>query len=98
MRAELGEHILLRGQRIDVAPALLEPDACAHKDQSQVVVEDVRTQRLDDDIPGRKRNRDQQDPPESYSAEIAPGPPVETAKDQTRSARVSCLRDGETRP
>src|SRR5258708_22053450 len=75
-----------------MGPCLREPDARAHVDRCQSVVEDVAAQRQDKDIPGSKSDCDEENPGESNGAEVAPGATVEPDEDQPRSARGTGLR------
>jgi hypothetical protein len=72
MRPELREQIVLKAQRIDVAPSMLEPDACADVDEGEVVVKNLGAQWLDDDEPAGQGKNDEQEPGERSGAQIAP--------------------------
>ncbi len=65
-----------------MAPSVLEGDPNADVDQGQVVVEDVAMERRDDDEPAGESDRDDQEPGEPESAEVAQRAGVEPAKDQ----------------
>ena len=61
---------------------MLEGDPDADVDQSQIVVEDVVTERPGDDEPTGEGDRDDEEPGEPESAEVAQRAGVEPAKDQ----------------
>ena len=92
MRPQLCEQLVLQRQGVDVAPAVLEPDAGADVDQGQVVVEEVRAQGHADDEPAGERDDDDEEPGESGGAEVAPGRPVKTKRVYPLSASGTGFR------
>ena len=70
-----------------MAPPVLEPDADPDVDERQVVVEDVRAKRDDNDEPAGKGKGDEQEPGQAGGTEVAPRASVQPAEVQPRSAR-----------
>jgi len=71
---------------------MLEGDPDADVDQGQVVVEGVVTERRGDDEPTGEGDRDDEEPGEPESAEVAQRAGVEPAKDQLLWARGTGFR------
>ena len=71
---------------------MLEGDPDADVDQGQVVVEGVVTERRGDDEPTGEGDRDDEEPGEPESAEVAQRAGVEPAKDQLLWARGAGFR------
>ena len=57
---------------------MLEADASGHEHKGQVVVEEVRGERHHDDPPAGESDRDEKEPREPDSAEVAPRASVES--------------------
>jgi hypothetical protein len=71
---------MLQVERVDMAPAVLEPDARANVDERQVIVEGVLADRCENP-PGGDGAGDEQEPGEGGEPEIAENPVVEPSAD-----------------
>jgi hypothetical protein len=60
---------VLQDQRVDVAPALLDPDPSTDVDERQVVVEDVSAEGDLDDVPGGESAAEDEEPRETDEAD-----------------------------
>jgi hypothetical protein len=61
---------MLKAQRVDVVPAVLDSDSSADVDKRQVVVEDLPAQRDRDDEPSDERAAEDQEPTEADRSEV----------------------------
>src|SRR4029077_3557647 len=67
---QLGEHLVLEVNRVDVVPAMLEADSHADVDERQVVVERVLENRLKGPVGGHATG-DEEEPSETGGAKVA---------------------------
>src|SRR5260370_7456244 len=75
MGPQLREQLVLKAQRVDVVPAVLDSDSSADVDQGQVVVEDLAAERDGDDEPTDERAAEDQEPTETNRPKVGDARP-----------------------
>src|SRR5258708_33600762 len=75
MGPQLREQLVLKAQRVDVVPAVLDSDSSADVDQGQVVVEDLAAERDRDDEPTDERAAEDQEPTETNRPKVGDARP-----------------------
>src|SRR5258708_30321337 len=92
MGPQLREQLVLKAQRVDVVPAVLDSDSSADVDQGQVVVEDLAAERDGDDEPTDERAAEDQEPTETNRPKVGDARPGDGLAPLRQGYRFAGLR------